>query len=345
MKQGCTAQALEVSRPPAGEGHALAPGVAWVRLPLPYALDHINVWLLADGDGWTLVDTGQGDAPTRAAWERLSRSLLEGRPVRRVVVTHHHPDHVGLAGWMAESWRSELWCTRTEWLAAREGTLAALGEQQGLASAFYARAGVPQAAISALREWCRAYPAVVSPVPPSFRRLADGDELAVDGSLWRVVVGRGHTPEQACLFSAEKRILVAGDQVLPHITPNVSVWPQEPEAEPLSEYLETIAALERLPDDVLILPSHGLPFRGLRRRLLELAEHHHQRLDAALGACAERPRTAWEVTAVLFPRDLDSHQSAFAVGESVAHLHHLVARGRLRRHRAPGMPDRFEVAR
>jgi glyoxylase-like metal-dependent hydrolase (beta-lactamase superfamily II) len=345
MKQPCTAHALDVKRPPAGEGHAVAPGVTWVRLPLPYALDHVNVWLLADGDGWTLVDTGHGDEPTRAAWERLSRSLLQGRPVRRVVVTHHHPDHVGLAGWMAERWESELWCTRTEWLTACVGKLEPLGEAQALAAAFYLRAGVPPEAIPALRERCKAYPANVSPVPPSFRRLADGDEVAVDGSSWRVVVGRGHAPEHACLFSAEKGIVVSGDQVLPHITPNVSVWPQEPEAEPLSEYLGTLAALERLPDDVLVLPSHGLPFRGLHRRLGQIAEHHRQRLDAVLGACAGGPRTAWDVTRVLFPRDLDPHQSTFALGESIAHLHHLIALGRLRRHRAAGAPDRYRLVR
>jgi glyoxylase-like metal-dependent hydrolase (beta-lactamase superfamily II) len=345
MKPPCTAQALDAGRPPAGGGHAVAPGVTWVRLPLPYALDHVNVWLLADGDGFTLVDTGHGDEPTRAAWERLSRSVLQGRPVGRVVVTHHHPDHVGLAGWMAERWGSELWCTQTEWLWSRLGKLEPLAEAQALAAAFYLRAGVPAAAIPALRERCKAYPANVAPVPPSFRRLADGDEISVDGTSWRVVVGRGHAPEHACLLSAERGILISGDQVLPHITPNVSVWPQEPEAEPLSDYLRTIAALERLPDDVLVLPSHGLPFRGLHRRLRQLAEHHRQRLDAVLAACAAGPRTAWEVTGVLFPRDLDPHQSTFAVGESIAHLHHLVALGRLRRDRAPGSPDRYLLPR
>jgi glyoxylase-like metal-dependent hydrolase (beta-lactamase superfamily II) len=341
VKLPCVARALDVQRPLAGEGHAVAPGVTWLRLPLPYALDHVNVWLLADGEGWTLVDTGHGDDPTRAAWERASRSVLRGRPIERVVVTHHHPDHVGLAGWMAERWGSEPWCTRTEWLAARAAKLEPLGETQALAGAFYLRAGIPPEAIPALRERCRAYPDNVSPVPPRFRCLADGDEIAVGGTSWRVVVGKGHAPEHACLFSAERGILVSGDQVLPHITPNVSVWPQEPEAEPLSEYLQTLTALEALPDDILVLPSHGLPFHGLHRRLRQIAEHHRERLDAVLAACAPGPRTVWEVTRVLFPRDLDPHQSTFAVGESLAHLNHLVAGGRLRRDREPGQPDRY----
>jgi len=345
MKGPSAARAADGPRPPAGEGHEVAPGVTWVRLPLPYALDHVNVWVLADGEGWTVVDTGHGDDPTRAAWERIELSVLRGRPVGRVLVTHHHPDHVGLAGWMAERWGSELWCTRTEWLAARAGKLEPLAETQALAAAFYLRAGVAREAIPALRERCRAYPANVSPVPASFRRLQEGDEVRVDGSPWRVVVGRGHAPEHACLFAPERGILVAGDQVLPHITPNVSVWPHEPEAEPLSEYLRSLSALETLPDDVLVLPSHGLPFRGLHRRLRQLAEHHHQRLDAILEACAGRPRTAWDVTQVLFTRGLDPHQTTFAVGESLAHLHHLVAGGRLRRDRVPGEPDRWVLLR
>lgn len=332
-------------RLPGGDGEDVAPGIRWVRTPLPYALDHVNLWLLEERDGWSVVDTGHGDAPTREAWERIDDAILGGRPLGRVLCTHHHPDHIGLAGWMAERWGAELWCTRSTWLEARAWALGPLEEARRLADGFYRRAGVPEEELAPLLERCEAYPANVSAVPPSFRRLRDGDGLDAGGVSWRVVVGRGHASEHACLFSDERAVLISGDQVLPHITPNVSVWPTEPEAEPLSEYLETLVALERLPDDVLVLPSHGRPFRGLHRRLRELAEHHRLRLEAILAACGEAQRTAFEITQVLFPRDLDPHQTTFAVGEALAHLHHLFAAGRLRRDRAPGVPDRWVLLR
>ena len=322
----------------------VAPGLLWVRMPLPYALDHVNLWLLDDGDAWTLVDTGHGDAPTRAAWEALERPVLRGRPIRSVLCTHHHPDHIGLAGFMAERWGAELWCTRAEWLQARAQTLEPLEQARGVAERFYRRAGVPARALAPIVERCRSYPENVSAVPPTFRCLRHGDELVAGRARWQVVVGRGHAAEHACFLSREQGIFIAGDQVLPHITPNVSVWPSEPEGEPLSELLESLEALRAIPDHVLVLPSHGTPFAGLRRRCDELADHHRQRLDATLAACAPGPRTAFEVTAALFERELDPHQSTFAIGEAIAHLNHLVAAGRLRRVRAPAAPDRYSVA-
>ena len=181
-------------------------------------------------------------------------------------------------------------------------------------------------------------------MPPSFRCLHQGDELLAGGARWQVVVGRGHAPEHACFLSRERGLFIAGDQVLPHITPNVSVWPSEPEGEPLSELLESLEALRPIPDHVLVLPSHGSPFTGLRGRCDELADHHRQRLDAAVAACEQGPRTALEVTAALFQRELDPHQSTFAIGEAIAHLNHLVAAGRLRRARTSDAPDRYSVA-
>jgi len=329
-----------VRRPPPGGAEEIAPGVFWVRLALPYALDHVNVWLLDEGDGFTLIDTGHGDEATRAAWETLSASLLRGRPIRRVLCTHHHPDHLGLAGWMAARWGAELWCTRTEWLEARAQTLRTLAEARAVARSFYRRAGVPPSLLARLVDCCRSYPDNVSPVPPSFRRIQDGDELTAGGARWRVVVGRGHAPEHACLFSPERGLLVSGDQVLPHITPNVSIWPSEPDDEPLGEFLASLEVLRTLPPDALVLPSHGSPFFGLHRRCEELASHHQARLDAVLAAL-DRPRTAFEVTGVLFERALDPHQSTFAIGEAIAHLHRLVALGRVWRERRARQPDRY----
>jgi glyoxylase-like metal-dependent hydrolase (beta-lactamase superfamily II) len=331
--------AARIERPPRGGAVAVAPGVVWVRMPLPFALDHVNLWLLDDGDGWTLVDTGHGDDATRAAWEALAATVLQGRPIRRVIATHHHPDHIGLSAWMARRWGAELWCTRTEWLYARALSSQRLREARGAARTYYRRAGVPAQRIAPLLECVRSYPDAVS-APPSFRRLTHGEELLAGGHRWRVVVGGGHAPEHACLHAARRGLFISGDQVLPHITPNVSIWPAEPEEDPLAEFLGALEALRAIPADTLVLPSHGAPFTGLPARCDELARHHRTRLEAVLGACDE-PKTAFEVVAVLFDRALDAHQTTFAVGEAVAHLNYLVGQRRLVRERRARAPDRY----
>lgn len=332
--------AARAERPPEGGAVEVAPGVLWVRMGLPYALDHVNLWLLDEGDGWTVIDTGHGDAATRAAWEAASAGILGGKPIRRAICTHHHPDHLGLAGWMAARWGTELWCTRTEWLKACTLTLQTLREARAGLRPFYRRAGVPAADLAPLLDRCRAYPDNVSPVPHSFRRLKDGDELTLGRLRWRVVVGRGHAPEHACLFAPEAGLLVAGDQLLPHITSNVSVGPSEPEEDPLAEYLETVEVLRTLPAGTRVLPSHGAPFTGLHRRCDELVRHHRGRLEAVLAACGQA-RTAHEVMTALFERALDPHQTTFAIGEALAHLNRLIALGLVRRERRGRRPDRY----
>jgi glyoxylase-like metal-dependent hydrolase (beta-lactamase superfamily II) len=338
-----TAAVAAIERPGPGAAVEIAAGVVWVRMPLPYALDHVNLWLLDDGDGWTLVDTGHGDEPTRAAWDELATTVLEGRPVRRVVCTHHHPDHIGLAGWLASRWGAELWCTRAEWAEACALTRRTPAEDRAVAEPFYRRAGLPLADLPALLECARSYPDNVSPMPAGYHRIEDGDELVAGGLRWQVVVTGGHSPEHACLFAPDARLLVSGDQVLPHITPNVSLWPGAPGEEPLAEFLASVEGLRSVPPDVLVLPSHGRPFLGLRRRCEELARHHRERLDAVLAAC-DRPRTAFEVMRVLFERPLDAHQTTFAIGEAIAHLNHLVALRAVGRERRAGEPDRYARA-
>ena len=306
------------------------PGLHGVRFALPFALDHVNVWLLEEDHGWTIVDCGLADDRTRGRWRELRQGLLAGRPIARVIATHYHPDHMGLAGWLCAETGAELWTSRTEWLTARLLAQEASEEWVAVGREFDRRAGLDDQLIEERAARGNLYRRRVVPPPPSFRRLREGDRLRLDGSDWQVMIGRGHAPEMLCLFSPERNVLIAGDQVLPKISPNVSVWPSEPEADPLAEFLESLASFRELPEDCLVLPSHGLPFRGLRERIDQLIAHHRERLTLALEACA-KPVTLAEVMPRLFDRALDVHQLQFALGESLAHLNHLVGQGQLER--------------
>jgi glyoxylase-like metal-dependent hydrolase (beta-lactamase superfamily II) len=256
--------------------------------------------------------------------------LLADRPITRVVATHYHPDHMGLAGWLCAETGAELWTSRTEWLMARLYALDTSEEWVAAGRRFDRRAGLDDQLIEQRAARGNLYRLRVAPPPPSFRRVRQGDRLRLAESAWRVIVGRGHAPEMLCLFNPEHNVLIAGDQVLPRISPNVSVWPSEPEADPLADFLCSLASFKELPEDCLVLPSHGLPFRGLHERIDQLIGHHHERLERALEACAT-PLTLAEVMPRLFDRALDVHQLQFALGESLAHLNYLVAQGRLER--------------
>jgi glyoxylase-like metal-dependent hydrolase (beta-lactamase superfamily II) len=306
-------------------------------LALPFALDHVNIWLVDDDDGWTVVDSGLADDRTRARWRELQQGLLAARPLTRVLVTHYHPDHMGLAGWLCAEAGAELWTSRTEWLTARLYAQDAGEEWVAVGREFDRRAGLDDRLIAERAARGNLYRRRVVPPPPSFRRVRHGDRLRLNGSDWQVLVGRGHAPEMLCLFSPERNVLIAGDQVLPKISPNVSVWPSEPEADPLAEFLESLASFRELPEDCLVLPSHGLPFRGLHARIDQLIGHHQDRLERTLEACA-MPLTLAEVMPRLFDRTLDVHQLQFALGESLAHLNYLVGKDQLERQ--PGADGR-----
>ena len=320
----------------------VAPGVHWVRMPLPFKLDHINLWLLEDGPGWTLVDTGFNSEATRALWERMFPTVLQGRPITRVIATHFHPDHIGLAGWLVPRFDAAFHATLAEWLYGRMVSLEPDEMSRPQLQRFYRQAGLPEEMIEAVINRPNGYRTAVAPLPGALNRLRDGDVLEVGGHRWRVVVGRGHAPEQACLLDEARGLFIAGDQILPKISPNVSVWPHEPDSDPLAEYLETLEAFKALPEGLLVLPSHGLPFTGLHHRIGELVEHHRLRLDETLAACAE-PATAHEVMQAMFTRKLDAHQTRFAVGEAIAHLNHLLHQGRVVRERGEGA-DRYRAA-
>ena len=324
MSDGVTCIAVEP--PPSGIAAVVAPGIHWLRMPLPFKLDHINLWLLEDDDGWTVVDTGISRDTVKQAWEEVFSGTLDGKPVKRVIVTHYHPDHMGLAGWLTRRFGVALSMTSSEWAFAHLACLNSSESFLDAAREFYRSAGFDDALLQAVERSRGTYPSSVSPLPVAYRRLGNGDRLHIGGHEWRVIVGHGHSPEHACLFCEALEVLIAGDQILPRITPNIGVWPREPEADPLRLYLDGLPRFRRLPAATLVLPSHDRPFTGLPGRLDELAEHHRARLAETAAACAE-PGTALEVSQHLFQRELDRHQLFFAIGESLAHLHFLMNEG------------------
>lgn len=321
--------------PPIGETWEVAPGVRWLRMPLPFKLDHINLWMLEDGDGWTIVDTGINTEETRDAWERVFVNTLDGKPVKRVIVTHFHPDHVGLAGWLTTKFNVPLWMPYTEWSTGRMLSFETGQTAGDVFHTFYKAAGFTGERLAQVDRRVGRYGGNISPIPAAIRRIGHGDDIAIGGHSWRVIEGNGHSPEHACLYCPDLGVLISGDQILPKISPNVSVWPQEPEGDPLARFLSSLERFRGLPADTLVLPSHNWPFRGLLERLDDLADHHVERLDEAQAACADRDAvggaTAVDVLEHLFKRELDTHQMFFAIGESLAHLHHLMTQGRVRR--------------
>lgn len=330
--------------PALGETMVVAPGIHWLRMPLPFALNHINLWLLEDGDGWTIVDTGICKDDVKAAWETLFAGAMGGRPVKRVIVTHFHPDHAGLAGWLTERFGVPLLMPLTEWTFGRMLFLDSDDHSLDAFSKFYKRAGFSQDMMMSVSRRLGGYSKSVSPIPAAMQRITDGDTIDIGGRSWRMIVGRGHSPEHACLYCEEADVLISGDQVLPRISPNVSVWPQEPEAQPLALYLETLARMHRdIAGDPLVLPSHNWPFKGLHGRLEDLQAHHAERLEETFEAL-HAPSNGVDVLRRLFTRELDEHQTFFAIGETLAHLHHLMAAGRVIRTTDTDGIDVFERA-
>ncbi len=331
--------------PAPGEIIDLADGIGWTRSPVPGSLNHINLWILEDGEpgpesgagGVALVDSGLNMPEARAAWEALFAGPLAGRAVTRVICTHFHPDHLGLAGWLTGRFGVRLWMTRGEWLFARMLTTDIRDAPPAEAFAYWRAAGWSEERIGeeAAKGWGR-FAAMVSPVPVSLVRIQEGDSLRIGARTWRVVVGSGHSPEHACLVDDAGKLMIAGDQVLPRITSNVSLSLSEPEADPLGEWLASIEKLKRLPDDLLVLPSHGEPFTGLHARLDALAAGHRGRLDA-LHAHLEEPRRALDCFTILFGRRIDDGSLGLATGEAMAHLRRLEVEGKAAREARDGV--------
>ena len=319
--------------PVPGAMHVVADGIRWLRLALPFRLDHVNVYLLDDGDGTTLVDTGIFDAPTCAVWERLLPALAaEGRPVHRIIATHCHPDHLGMAGWIAERTGAPLLMSTSEYLTSLAIHLDPSALEAEPYATFYASHGLDPAVTARLLHNGHHYLRMVSPLPRTFRRVVAGEQLTIGARRWQILTGGGHAPEQVMLHCPEDDLLLCADQVLLRISPNISVQAMDPQGDPLGIYLRSLASLRALiPDTTLLLPGHNLPFRGLRARVDELTAHHAGRLAAILEACRDRPTTAAALILTVFGRTIDDpHQMGFAFGEALAHANLLVRREQLR---------------
>ncbi len=316
--------------PPPGEAIEIAPGVLWARFPLPFRLDHVNIYLIEEDQGWAAIDTGIALDDTRAAWERLLAGPLRGRPLTRIVATHFHPDHMGLVGWLTERFAAPLHMPRTEFLYALAIQNSAIAANRP----FFEERGLPPDAIERVTHQGFGYLRLVSGLPTQNHRIMAGDRLDIGDHRLEVLTGGGHAPEQAMLDAREAGLFFAADQVMTKISPNISVQAMEPDADPLAEYLGSLAALRRtVPDDVLVLPGHHLPFQGLHTRIAELVDHHEQRCAAILDSCRQAPRTATELVPVVFRRALDPHQMGFAFGEVVAHVNYMLHLGELTQHR------------
>ncbi len=307
----------------------MGPGLRWGRLPVPGSLRHINIWLLEDGDGHCLVDTGLDNLETSEAWDALFHAL-NSAGLTRIICTHYHPDHIGMAGSLCRKWDVPLWMTRGEWAFARMLASDVRDAPPREAFTFWRAAGWSQAQIEAqaAKGW-GGFASMVSEIPASYVRLQDGDSLTIGSRRWEIICGNGHSPEHACLLDREAKLLIAGDQVLPRITSNVSVTLSEPEGDPLGDWLDSIAKLKRLPDDLLVLPSHGEPFTGLHARLDSLDRGHRERLDA-LSDFLATPRRAVDCFPILFGRAIDQSLLPLATGEALAHLRRLELEGRAR---------------
>ena len=309
--------------PAPGETIEVAPGVRWLSMPLPFALDHINLWLVGD----TIVDTGIGDAATRGLWEQI----LVGKEIRRVVLTHYHPDHAGNAAWLVQKFGAEFWTTQGEYLTAHAVRASSAGYTTEAVLEVFRKNGLAAERAATMGGRGNRYAALVPEFPLSYRRIIDGDRVKMGGHEWRAFIGHGHAPEHLSLYCEALNVVIAGDMLLSTISTNVSVWSIDPEGDPLRLFLESLKRYRELPEDVLVLPSHGKPFRGAHTRVAELEAHHQGHFTKIENILKTKQCSAGEMLSVLFRRPLDAHQTFFAMGEAIAHLHYLYYAGRLKR--------------
>lgn len=318
--------------PEHGAATEVAPGVLWMRLPLPMKLDHVNVYAVDDGDGWTVIDTGFASKKTKGIWQTLMDGPLGGKPITRVIVTHHHPDHVGLAGWLQSDFGAELITTRTAWLFSRMLTLDVQEKPTQETLAFYRSAGMdPKTYNQRAQERPFNFGDIVAPMPLGYTRIKQGDTITMGGRTWDIHIGNGHAPEHATFWSRDDNLVLSGDQILPSISPNIGVYATEPMADPIADWLEACERLRLLAqDDHLVLGGHKLPFTDLPTRMRQLIDNHHGALDRLMGYI-DTPKAASECFAPLFKRKIGEGEYGLALVEAVAHLSHLYQEGRASR--------------
>ena len=322
----------------------VAPGIRWLRLPLPYRLDHVNIYLLENGNGWTALDTGLETADCKAAWDAALAGPLQGQPLQSLIVSHFHPDHVGLAGWLCQRFDLDLTMPRPEYLHSLVLQCAPADYGEDVFRPFYQRHGLSAEATEVVLSRGHEYLRRTTGVPASYHRIKHGDTLAIGGRDWQVLTGGGHSLEQAMLYRPQERLFLAADQVIARISPNVSVHPMEPDLDALGIYLTSLRAIRAsVAADVLVLPGHGLPFHGLHARIEELLAHHAQRCAELAAACRLAPLSVAEIVPHLFTRPLDAHQTGFAFGEVLAHVNHMLGGGELRLESASGGVERYRA--
>jgi glyoxylase-like metal-dependent hydrolase (beta-lactamase superfamily II) len=334
-----------VASPPAfGSVTDIAPGIRWLRLPLPYRLDHVNIYLIENDGGWTALDSGLGDDACKQAWEAALAGPLQGQALKSLIVSHFHPDHVGLAGWLCQRFGLDLTMPRPEYLHSLVLQCAPADYGEDVFRPFYQRHGLSAEATEIVLSRGHEYLRRTTGVPASYHRVKHGDLLRVGVRTFEVLTGGGHALEQAMLHHPQEKLFLAADQVIARISPNVSVHPMEPDLDALGIYLASLRAIrERVAPNVLVLPGHGLPFHGLHHRIEELIAHHAQRCNEIAAACREAPLSVAEIVPCLFTRELDAHQTGFAFGEVLAHVNHMLGRDELRLETDAGGVDRYRT--
>jgi glyoxylase-like metal-dependent hydrolase (beta-lactamase superfamily II) len=321
---------LHEQPPASGKVIKVADGLLWGRLPLPFRLNHVNVWFLKEDDGWTAVDSGCDTEEIRANWETLLKTALGGKPLVRHVATHGHTDHIGLSGWLVERFDIPFVSTLTEWLMPQVRVLEGQGGLRPEVERHLKSLACADDMIDRLkrdRHWAGA---LIYPMPASLERIRNGEEVTFGKRSWRVITAGGHASEHASFYCASDNILIAGDQILPRISPMIGVWSEQPHANPLAEYLTSLDRFRSLPEDTLVLPSHGLPFLGLHRRVDQLQEHHRQRLTQ-LEDMMDEARNGMELATGLFKKAVHEGHARLALAETLAHINYLIADNRVLR--------------
>jgi len=317
--------------PPPGQVVQVAPGFLWARMPLPFKLDHVNVYFIREGDGWAVFDTGIHDDRTCQHWRELLDGPFKQQTITRVIVSHYDPDHIGMAGWLCDRLGVRLQTTLSSYLSSHTIALSPWASQSDAYREFYRSHGMDDTAATIVGDMGHEYLKMVAPLPATFKRVLSGDMVRIGNHSFVALTADGHSPEQVMLYCESAKVILVADQVLAKITPNVSVWGEQPDDNPLEWYLKSLNMLKAdIPADVLVLPGHRLPFFGLHLRCDQIIDHHRERCNIVHRACMDAPQSVADLISVLFRPNLDPHQLSFAFGEALAHVNFMVADGRLR---------------